>query len=460
MSKFIADKRFYKMVLAIAIPIMVQNGITNFVNLLDNIMVGQIGTAQMSGVAIVNQILFVFNLCIFGACAGAGIFTAQYYGIGDMDGVRDTTRLKMIICSVMIVAGIVIMTVWNDELISLFLSEKDSPELTALTLKNAKTYMYISLIGMIPMALVQVYSSTLRETGETVVPMKAGAIAVIFNLVLNYFLIFDHFGHKGLGVAGAAIATLIARIIEAAIIIYWTHKNKEKNPYAKGMFKSLKVSPALTKSVLKKGIPLVLNETLWGLGMTTLLQCYSVRGLSVVAAMNISSVIFNVFSIVFIALGDSIAIIVGQLLGKGKMEEAKDTDNKLIFFSTAICFVIGAVLVLVAPIFPSIYKTEPEVREMATSFIRIIGFCLPIHAFLHAAYFTIRSGGKTLLTFLYDCGYMWVITVVLAYCLSRFTTINIVHIYFIVQISDLLKAAIGFILLKKNIWLNNIVNDI
>lgn len=460
MSKFIADKRFYKMVLAIAIPIMVQNGITNFVNLLDNIMVGQIGTAQMSGVAIVNQILFVFNLCIFGACAGAGIFTAQYYGIGDMNGVRDTTRLKMIICSVMIVVGIIIMTVWNDELISLFLSEKDSPELTALTLKNAKTYMYISLIGMIPMALVQVYSSTLRETGETVVPMKAGAIAVIFNLVLNYFLIFDHFGHKGLGVAGAAIATLIARIVEATIIIYWTHKNKEKNPYAKGMFKSLKVSPALTKSVLKKGIPLVLNETLWGLGMTTLLQCYSVRGLSVVAAMNISSVIFNVFSIVFIALGDSIAIIVGQLLGKGKMEEAKDTDNKLIFFSTAICFVIGAVLVLVAPIFPSIYKTEPEVREMATSFIRIIGFCLPIHAFLHAAYFTIRSGGKTLLTFLYDCGYMWCFTVVLAYCLSRFTTINIVHIYFIVQISDLLKAAIGFILLKKNIWLNNIVNDI
>lgn len=460
MNKLIADKRFYKMVLAIAIPIMIQNGITNFVNLLDNIMVGQIGTAQMSGVAIVNQIMFVFTLCIFGACAGAGIFTAQYYGMNDMKGVRDTTRLKIIICAVMLLIGTLIMTIWSDELISLFLSDSDTPELIELTLKNAKTYLYIVLVGMIPMAMVQVYASTLRETGETVIPMKAGAIAVVFNLVLNYLLIFDHFGYKGLGVAGAAIATLISRVIEAWIIIRWTHKNKEKNPYAKDIYKSFKVSPALTKSLLKKGIPLVFNETLWGLGMTTLMQCYSVRGLSVVAATNIANVIFNVFSIVFIALGESIAIIVGQLLGKGKMEQAKDTDNKLIFFSTSICVLIGAILFFTAPIFPSIYKTEPEVQEMATIFIKIIGVCLPIHAFLHATYFTIRSGGKTLVTFLFDCGYMWCVTVVLAYCLSRFTTLNIIHIYFIVQISDLIKVAIGFIMLKKDIWLNNIVNNI
>ena len=316
------------------------------------------------------------------------------------------------------------------------------------------------LIGLIPASIVQVYASTLRETGETVVPMLAGAIAVIINLILNYFLIFDHFGREGLGVAGAAIATVISRFIEAGIIVYWTHKNKNKNPYAVGLYKSFKISPSLVKSIAIKGMPILVNEALWSLGMSMLLQCYSLRGIKVVAAVNIANVIFNVFSIVFIAMGDSIAIIVGQLLGKGKMKEAKDTDNKLIFFSTAMCVVIGVVLILAAPIFPSIYKTEPEVRELATTFIRIIGFCLPIHAFLHATYFTIRSGGKTLITFLYDSCYMWGITVVLAYCLSRFTDLHIVHIYFIVQISDLLKAVVGFILLKKNIWLNNIVNNI
>ena len=140
MRNLIADKRFYKMVLAVAIPIMIQNGITNFVNLLDNVMVGQIGTAQMSGVAIVNQILFVFNLCVFGGCAGAGIFTAQYYGIKDMQGVRDTTRFKMIVCAILLIVGTIIMTVFSDELISAFL-HSDGETDVALALSSGKIYL-------------------------------------------------------------------------------------------------------------------------------------------------------------------------------------------------------------------------------------------------------------------------------------------------------------------------------
>lgn len=460
MSHLIADKKFYKMVLAISVPIMIQNGISNFVNLLDNVMVGQVGTAQMSGVAIVNQIMFVFNLCVFGGCAGAGIFTAQYYGIKDIKGVRDTTRFKLIICAVLLFVGMSIMLLFNDEIISLFLHSDGDTASTALALASAKKYLYIMMIGLVPMALVQTYSSTLRETGETVLPMKAGAIAVVINLVLNYLLIFDHFGYKGLGVAGAAVATVISRFVEFAIILYWVTKHKDNHPYFKGLFKSFKIPPSLMTSITAKGLPILVNEALWSLGMSMLLQCYSMRGLNVVAAANIANVIFNVFNIVFIALGDSIAIIVGQLLGKGKMDEAKDTDNKLIFFSTSVCVIIGIILFFAAPLFPALYNTEPEVKALATTFIRIVGICLPIHAFLHATYFTIRSGGKTIITFLFDSCYIWLVTVTLAFCLSRYTNLDIVKIYFIVQISDLVKAAIGFVLLKKNIWLNNIVNDI
>ena len=459
MGKLIADKRFYKMVLAIAIPIMIQNGITNFVNLLDNIMVGQIGTAEMSGVAIVNQIFFVFTLCIFGGCAGAGIFTAQYFGTGDMEGVRNTTRFKILICAVLLIIGGLIMGVWGDELISAFLHSDDTANIE-LALSSGRRYLNIMLIGLAPMALVQAYASTLRETGETVLPMKAGAIAVIINLVLNYMLMFDHFGYKGLGVAGAALGTVISRFAELFIIMFWTHKHSDKAPYAKGLYKTFRIPTALTVSIMTKGMPLMVNELLWSTGMSMLLQCYSLRGLGVVAAANISSVISNVFNIVFIALGDSIAIIVGQLLGKGLMEEAKDTDNKLIFFSTALCAVIGVIMIIVAPLFPDLYNTEPEVKAMATAFIRVVGFCMPLHAFLHGAYFTLRSGGKTIITFLFDSFYMWGVSVLLAFTLCKYTTLNIVHIFFIVNFSEIIKATIGFILLKKGIWLNNIVRDI
>ena len=140
--------------------------------------------------------------------------------------------------------------------------------------------------------------------------MKAGALAVLVNLVLNYVFIFDHFGIKGMGVAGAALATTISRIVELGILVSWTHRHTDKNPFAVGLYKSFKLPAPLIANIVRKGMPLMFNESLWSLGMTMLVQCYSVRGLSVVAAVNIAGVVFNVFSVVFIALGDSVAIIV------------------------------------------------------------------------------------------------------------------------------------------------------
>ena len=457
MSKYIADKNFYKKTLAIAVPMMIQNGITNFVSLLDNIMVGQLGTAQMSGVAIVNQLLFVFTLCIFGGCSGAGIFTAQYFGNGDHDGVRNTMRFKLLMCAVLLPIGLWFFITFGEKLIMHFLHADGDPEHIALALTNAKQYISIMLVGLVLQSFSQTYVSTLRETGETLLPMKAGALAVLVNLVLNYVFIFDHFGIKGMGVAGAALATTISRIVELGILVSWTHRHTDKNPFAVGLYKSFKLPAPLIGNIVRKGMPLMFNESLWSLGMTMLVQCYSVRGLSVVAAVNIAGVVFNVFSVVFIALGDSVAIIVGQLLGNNQMDEAKDTDTKLIFFSTMLTVAIAVVVIIVAPLFPMMYNTEPQVRTMATSMIRIVGLCMPINAFLHAAYFTIRSGGKTVITFLFDCGYVWCVPVVLAYILSHYTGANILVIYFLCNAADIIKAIVGYVLLKKGIWLNNIV---
>ena len=201
----------------------------------------------------------------------------------------------------------------------------------------------------------------------------------------------------------------------------------------------------------------MLNEFLWSLGITTLLQCYSVRGLSVVAAMNISSTLSNVFNVVYIALGTAISIIIGQLLGAGKIEEAKDTDRKLIVFAVLSCFAVGALLACVAPLFPQIYDATDDVRVMATQFILIAAACMPIQGFLNACYFTIRSGGKTLITFLFDSFYVWVFSIPLAYVLGHYTLIPIATLYLICQLSDLIKCLIGFILVKRGKWAQNMV---
>lgn len=459
MKKYIGDKKFYLMVLSVAVPIMIQNGITNFVSLLDNIMVGQIGTEQMSGVAIVNQLLFVFNLCIFGGISGAGIFTAQYYGCKDQKGIRDTFRMKLLISAFITITSLVVFTFWGERLITLYLHETGESGNLEATLLYARRYLRIMMLQMLPFAVIQTYSGTLRETGETMLPMKAGIFAVFVNLLLNYILIFGKFGAPALGVEGAAIATTVSRFVELAVVAGWTHKNTQKNGFIIGAYQSLRIPRGLVVKVLIMGMPLMINEALWSSGQAVLMQCYSVRGLSVVAAFNISSTISNVFNVVFIALGNSVGIIIGQLLGAGKMEEAKDTVRKLMFFAVGGCAVIGAAVSLLAPLFPMIYNTSGNIRDLAAKFIIVSSMCMPLYAFMNVAYFTLRSGGKTIITFFFDSVYSWVVNIPLAYVLSRFTGMHIIPLYFICQFVDIIKCIIGYILLKKGVWMNIIVKN-
>jgi putative MATE family efflux protein len=455
LHKFIGDKAFYKMVLAIAVPIMIQNGITNFVGLLDNIMIGRVGTEPMSGVAIVNQLIFVYNLCLFGGVSGAGIFTAQYYGQKNHEGIRQTVRFKIWIVALITLFTTVLFLLAGDNLIQLYLLGEGTVQSAAATLHYGRQYLFIMLTGLLPFMMVQVYSSTLRECGQTLLPMKAGIIAVCVNLVLNYILIYGKFGAPALGVQGAAIATVISRYVEAAIILVHTHRRREQNPFVEGLYSTLKVPGNLVRKILIKGTPLLLNETLWAAGMAMLSQCYSVRGLNVIAAQNISSTIGNVFNIVFIALGDSVAIIVGQLLGAGKMEEARDHDNKLIAFSVFCCTCVALLMLVLAPLFPMLYNTEADV--LAKYFIMINAVFMPQNAFLHASYFTLRSGGKTIVTFLFDSVFIWCVSVTIAFTLSRFTSLPVTAVFILVQMGDIIKCIIGFVLVKKGVWMQNIV---
>lgn len=456
-EKYIGDRAFYKMLMAVAVPIMIQNGITNFVSLLDNIMVGRIGTEQMSGVAIVNQIMFIYFLCLFGGMSGAGIFTAQYYGYKDNRGIQYTFRYKLWMGFIITAVAVLVMLGFGSDLVGLFLNESSSGGDLQATLNYALGYMRIIFFSM-PLVFVSfTYSSTLRECGETMVPMRAGLTAVFVNLVFNYLLIYGKLGFPKMGVYGAAIATGISRAVECAIIVIWLHTHTKIHPYIRGLYSSVRIPLPVVRKFFVTGAPLLVNETLWSTGIFLLNQAYSLRGLNVVAGQNIASTINNVFNISFIALGDAIAIIVGQLLGAGKMKEAKDTDTKIIAAAIMIGCVVTAVMVLTAPLFPRLYNTNPEARKLATMFLIVMGLTTPKEAFLHTTYFTIRSGGKTLITFVFDSVFMCLVSVPVAYILSRFTGLHVIAIFAIVHALDLIKCVVGYVLVKKNVWMKNIV---
>lgn len=456
-KKLLGDKAFYAKVLAVTVPIMIQNGITNFVGLLDNIMVGRIGTEQMSGIAIVNQLLMVFNLAIFGAISGVGIFGAQFFGCKNYKGVQHTLRFKIYVGLGILVLGTIILMAGGDQLIQMYLHGEGNEQALQATLGYGREYLWVMLIGLPPFVLEEIYASTLREGGETKVPMIAGVVAVLVNLTLNYLLIFGKFGFPELGVVGAAIATAISRYVQMVVVIAWTHRNPEKMPFITGAYREWKVPGQLTWNIFRKGTPLMLNEILWSAGMAIMTQCYSTRGLDAVAALNISTVISNLFNVVFVAMGSAVSIIVGQLLGAGKMEEAKDTDRKLIAFAVMGCVVMGAIVFVLAPLFPKLYNTSTEVKELATVLLRVAALCMPIFGFLHTTYFTLRSGGKTIITFLFDSVFLWCVSIPVAYVLSRHSAMAIAALYLCCQMLDLIKCVIGFVLVKKGVWLNNIV---
>lgn len=455
--KYIGDRAFYKTAMTVAMPIMLQNLITNLVNMLDNLMVGSIGTEEMSGVAIVNQLLFIFNLAVFGAMGGVGIFTAQFFGKGDNAGIRYSFRYKIIISVCLALVAIGIFTVFDDNLISLYLHDVEAGADIAETLGFAKQYIAVMLIGLIPFAISQAFSGTMRETGDTFAPMAIGLTAVVTNCVFNYLLIFGKLGLPVLGVRGAAIATVISRFVECILVIAYMLIRQKKFPYVKGLFNSLYIPADTFRAITRKGMPLLLNEILWSMSMSTLGIAYSLHGINIVAAYNISSTITNLFNMAFLSLGSSLGIIVGKLLGAGKYEEAVDTDRKLIAFSMFVSVIMGTSLFIASGYFPGLYNTTDDVKEIATYFIRVCACTGPIVSFANAAYFTLRSGGKTVVTFIFDSGSMWILSVPIAFMGYYVFGLSIFIIFPIVQLLEIVKVILGAVLIKKRVWVNNIV---
>ena len=457
-AKLIGDRAFYAAVFSLILPLIVQSGITQFVGLLDNVMVGRLGTAAMSGVAIVNQIMMVYNLALFGGLSGASIFGAQFYGKGDETGLRETFRFRLVFALTVVLIGVLVFSLWGESLFRLYLHEETSaPEEIAQTLAASRSYIQIMLWGLLPFALSQCWSSALRDTGETFSPMVASVLAILINLVLNYLLIFGSFGFPKMGVAGAALATVISRFIEAGYLMLHSARHLDRFPFLRGVFRSFRIPLSLVGSIARTGAPLLFNETLWSVGIAAINVCYATRGLTAVAAVNINSTVSGLFSIVLMAQGNAMGIMAGQLLGAGEIDKAKSTVTKLLFFAAASNLAVGLLVIGAAPFLPMIYNTEPEVRAMASRMLMLCGAFLPLTAYVNGTYFSVRSGGKTFITFLFDCGFTCCVALPVAYLFAHCTQLSVEWIYFFVLATDAVKAVIGTAIVRSGVWAHNMV---
>ena len=460
LKRLIGSRAFYRSVLRLLIPIIIQQFISSFVSLLDNIMVGSLGTEAISAASIANTVLNVLMLALFGGLSGISIYGAQFFGKGDMEGMRHAFRLKILFAVSCAALGIGIYYFLGGGFIASFLRGESDGGNLELALREGTEYLIIMLWGQIPFALVQAYASTLRESGETVVPMAAGICAIVTNLFLNWVLIFGHLGAPVMGIRGAAVATVVSRYVEMGIVMIYAHLHTAKYPYMKGLYRGFRIPAPLIRRVLPTAAPLLVNEILWSLGMTYINQLYSSRGLNAVAALNITGTAWNLFCVIMFAMGSAVSIMVGQRLGAGQMKEAREVDRQLIFLTEVIHVIIGIAMILAAPYIPRLYNVSEDVRDLTRQLLIVAGLSLPIHSFAHVCYFTIRSGGRTVITFLFDAVYTWAVTVLLTFLLTRFTDMTIIQIYACVQFIDIVKLVIGLFMLRSDFWARNVVSNI
>jgi putative MATE family efflux protein len=453
------NNNIYKQALILAVPMMIQNGITNAVGLIDDLMVGSLGTECIAAVSIAVQLIFVYNLAVFGAISGPGIYCAQYYGQENKEGFWNVFRLKIWICFIVMAIGFLIYHFFAVDLINLYLSGNDSGIDKAVTLNLSSNYLKIMLWTLLPFAVTQIYASSWRETGESVKPMIAGISSVVVDIIFNYLLIFGKFGFPGLGVEGAAIATVIARVVEMLVIVVWVYSEKKKNKYIAGALREITVPLNNMMVVIKTSLPLFFNEFLWAAGFIGTFQCYSLKGLDVVAALNIASTLHNLVIVVIISMGNSVGILIGQQLGASKFEEAKENSLRLTRFTCFLGLIVALMVIAISRVFPTFFETTESIRIMARDFIIINAIFLPLLGILNSLYFTLRSGGKTFITFLFDSVFTWVFVVPTAFLLSKYVDYSILTIFAIVSSLDIIKIIIGYVLIKKGVWISNLVEE-
>lgn len=447
LKKFIGTKAFYRSVISLSIPVMIQSGISSFVSLLDNLMIGQLNQNAIAAVAVSNQILFILMIALFGGLAGPGIFLAQYFGAKDKEGVQQSFRIKIIFALVITGVALTIFTIFGRQIIGLFLTDP-------VTIEQTVNYFYINLIGYIPFMVSVVYSSSFRESAESKIPMITGLTAVFVNFVFNLLLIFGLFFFPRLEVIGAAIATVIARFVEAFMLVFIAHK--QKFMFATEVYKSLKIKAELLKKVLIKGLPLVSSEILWSGGMTAIFFAYSSFGEKVIAAMNINNTISNLFFVTFGAMASAIAVFVGGELGANRIEQAKDNAYKMIAFGTFVGFVAGILLIGLSGIIPNFYQVGDDVKSLATFLAIVTGFVFWIYSYNASSFFVLRAGGATKATFFFDAIFTWVVQVAFVAGLIYLTDLSIYYIFPLSMITDILKAVLGTILIKSEIWVKNL----
>lgn len=448
LKKYFGTKQFYKEVTTIALPIMGQQFITTFVNLIDNVMIGSVGNIALTSVTVANRFFLIMNSILFGLCGAAGIYIAQFYGAKKKDKCQEVFNINMVFSLGAAIFFSLLLFVVPKFAIQLFSQ-------TPVIVEKAVAYLKIAKFTYVPFGISFTCMMALRAVGINKIQLKVGTVAVLTNTLLNYCLIFGHFGLPKMGIQGAAIATLIARLVE--MTIYLMVLIKKRHFFKFDLNGLLHINTDLLVNIVHKAIPLTLNEILFSVGQAMVFKSYIRCDEYLVASISVVDTVSNIMFIAFGGLSSAVSIMIGNKLGADQLDEAKDNARKLLCFSLMVSLVVGTCCFLAAPFVPNLYNVDVSIKETIVALLRIKSIIINVYAFNVCIFFILRAGGDALSTMIMDSGFLWLVNVLVSTLLSMFTELPLVTLYMIVESLDFIKLIIAIYFLKKERWVKNIV---
>ncbi len=445
------DKAFTKTLFTIALPMIIQNLVASTLNIVDNVMIGTLGSSAHAGVSQALNFTFLFNIFLFGIGSGASIYFAQYWGKRDAKQIHRVMSLAFkltIPLALLFVGGFYL---FSDQIISLFINPVTASE----SFYQCKLYLRWAVLGFFIQAIDAIYASVLKATNKPYVPMFSGIVAILSNVVLNYVLIFGRFGFPSLGVQGAAIATIVASFM--SLMINTLVSYRKNLPSAFSPFKKYPPIKGYNKQFYKTVSPVVFNEGLWALGMTVYSMFYGTMGEAAMSAMGIYKSMEQITFVTIYGLMGACSVIVGQALGTGDKDKAYLYAQRMLFASVILGVVMGLVLIPLRHPIVSFFNVGAEAKEKALKVILLSATFVWLRSFNSINVVGIlRSGGDTFFSLLLDTGTVWLIGVPCVFVASVLFKWPIEYVFWATAIEGLVKAAIGFPRMLSKKWINDL----
>lgn len=452
LGKLIGSKAFYKNLFVVALPIIIQNFITSSLNMVDTIMIGRIGESEIAAVGISNQYFFLFNLFVIGIYGGCSVFISQFYGKGDKENIKKVVGLGNVIGIGLSIIFTVVALFFSESIISIF--NKD-----AMVIKLGSDYLKIVCLSYLFTAISFNYSAACRCVRKAMLPMILSILAIICNTVLNSILIFGMFGIDPMGVKGAALATLISRIIECTLLIIFIYT--KKLCIATKLKNMLRYDMKFVGSIVRHMVPIVLNEACWGLGSIVYNIIYGRISIQAMASIQITTTIQNLFFVVFFGISSAATVIIGNKVGAGKESEALEDSFKIIFISVIIGLLVCICLSSTANTIVSFFNVSDVVKHSAKIILYVVSCILVIRVInITIIVGILRGGGDSSYALKVEAITMWVIGVPMAFIGAVLLKLPVEQVVALVTIEEVIKCIFSIRRIRSNSWVKSVVKHI